>query len=127
MKKKTRNIFLISISILVALFFYGSHNFGNDRQSFREIVTLAGVGDLSTAFIKMGERKSFSNPIVNFIYHRWKKKMYARFISKEEVERWAGIVYDQVGKDAFNIEIELLDHIDWGGSTKKIPFKSLVI
>ena len=85
MKKKTRNILLISISILLALFFYGSHNFSNDRQSFREIVSLAGVGDLSTAFIKMGDRKSFSNPIVNFIYHRWKKKMYDRFISKEEV------------------------------------------
>lgn len=85
MKKKTRNILLISISILGALFFYGTQNFGNDRQSFREMVSLAGVGDLSTAFIKMEERKSFSNPIVNFIYHRWKKKMYARFISKEEV------------------------------------------
>ena len=85
MKEKTRTILLISISILVALFFYGRHNFGNDRQSFREIVSLAGVGDISTAFIKMEERKSFSNPIVNFIYQRWKKKMYARFVSKEEV------------------------------------------
>ncbi|SMD45343.1 hypothetical protein SAMN00777080_3992 [Aquiflexum balticum DSM 16537] len=85
MKKKTRNILLISISILVALFFYGRHNFDNDRQSFREIVSLAGVGDVSTAFIKMEERKSFSNPILNFIYQRWKKKMYARFVSKEEV------------------------------------------
>lgn len=70
---------------MVALFFYGSHNFGNDRQSFREIVSLAGVGDVSTAFIKMEERKSFSNPIVNIIYQRWKKKMDARFVSKEEV------------------------------------------
>lgn len=85
MKEKTRTILLISISILVALFFYGRHNFGNDRQSFREIVSLAGIGDVSTAFIKMEERKSFSNPIVNFIYQRWKKKMYARFVSKEEV------------------------------------------
>ena len=85
MKKKTRNILLISISILVALFFYGRHNFGNDRQSFKEIVSLAGVGDISAAFIKIEERKSFSNPIVNFIYQRWKKKMYARFVSKEEV------------------------------------------
>lgn len=85
MKKKTRNILLITISILVALFFYGSYNLGNDRQSYREMVSLAGVGNVSTAFIKMEERKSFSNPIVNFIYQRWKKKMYARFISKEEV------------------------------------------
>ena len=97
MKEKTRTILLISISILVALFFYGRHNFGNDRQSFREIVSLAGVGDISTAFIKMEERKSFSNPIVNFIYQRWKKKMYARFVSKEEVfENTSGnkIVHD---------------------------------
>jgi hypothetical protein len=85
MKKKTKIILLISISILVALFFYGRHNFDNDRQSFRKMVSLAGVGDVSTAFTKMEERKSFSNPIVNFIYQRWKKKMYARFVSKEEV------------------------------------------
>ncbi|MBK8622332.1 MAG: hypothetical protein IPN79_11375 [Saprospiraceae bacterium] len=85
MKIKTRNILLISISILVALFFYGRHNFDNDRRSFREIVSLAGVGDVSTTFIRMEENKSFSNPIVNFIYQRWKKKMYARFVSKEEV------------------------------------------
>jgi phenylacetate-coenzyme A ligase PaaK-like adenylate-forming protein len=48
-------------------------------------------------------------------------------ITEEEVEKWASIVYDQLGKDGINIEIELLDHIDWGGSRKKIPFKSLVI
>ncbi len=70
---------------MVALFFYGRHNFGNDRQSFREMVLSAGVGDVSTAFIRMEERKSFSNPIVNFIYQRWKKKMFSRFVSKEEV------------------------------------------
>ena len=85
MKKKTRNILLICITILVAIFFYGRYNFGDDRQSYREIVSLAGVGDISTAFIKMEERKSFSNPIVNFIYQRWKKKMDARFVSREEV------------------------------------------
>lgn len=48
-------------------------------------------------------------------------------ITEEEVKQWAGVVYDQVGKDEFEIEIELLDHIDWGGSKKKIPFKSMVI
>ena len=84
MNKKTRSILLISISILVALFFYGRQNFGNDRQCFREIVSLAGVGDVRSAFIKMEEIKSFSNPILNFFYQRWKKKMYARFVSKEE-------------------------------------------
>ena len=85
MNKKTRNILLFSITILVVLFFFGRHNFRNDRQIFREFVSLASVGDVSTVFIKMEERKSFSNPIVNFIYQRWKKKMDARFVSKEEV------------------------------------------
>jgi hypothetical protein len=83
--KKNRNILLISLALVLAVFLYGSQNFGNDRQSFREIVSLAGVGDVSTVFIKMEERKSFSNPIVNYIYRRWKNKMYARFVSKEEV------------------------------------------
>lgn len=85
MKKKTRNILIISISILAALFFYGSYNLENDRQGYREMVLLAANGDLSTVFAKIKENKSFSNPIVNFIYQRWKKKMYIRFISKDEV------------------------------------------
>lgn len=85
MRRKTRIILLVAIAILVALFLYGSHNLGNDRQSFREMVSLAGDGNLCTAFVKMQERESFSNPVVNFIYQRWKKRMYARFVSKEEV------------------------------------------
>lgn len=48
-------------------------------------------------------------------------------LSEEEINQWAGVVYDQLGKDDFKVEIELLDQIDWGGSKKKIPFKSLVI
>jgi phenylacetate-coenzyme A ligase PaaK-like adenylate-forming protein len=47
-------------------------------------------------------------------------------ISEEEVKLWSNVVYDQLGFD-FKIEIELLDNIDWHGSKKKIPFKSLVI
>lgn len=85
MRRKTRIILLVAIAILVALFLYGSHNLGNDRQSFREMVSLAGDGNLYTAFVKMQEKESFSNPIVNFIYQRWKKRMYERFVSKEEV------------------------------------------
>src|SRR5574343_1720181 len=85
MKKKTRNILIIIISILVALFYYANYNLDNDRQGYREMVLLAANGDLNTVFAKIKENKSFSNPIVNFIYQRWKKKMYTRFISKEEV------------------------------------------
>lgn len=85
MKKKTRNILLIIISTLVALFFYGSYNLDIDRQRYREMISIAANGDLSTVFVKINENKSFSNPIVNFIYQRWKKKMYSRFISKDEV------------------------------------------
>ena len=84
-QKRTRNILLIALALVVALFFYGKNNFDNDRRSFREIVSLAGVGDVSAAFAKMEERKSLSNPIVNFIYQRWKKRMYARFVSKDEM------------------------------------------
>lgn len=84
-KKKTRSILLIALALVVALFFYGKHNFNEDRKSYREILSLASVGDVSTAFIKMEEIKSFSNPIVNFIFQRWKRKMYARFVTKEEV------------------------------------------
>ena len=84
-KKKTRSILLIALALVVALFFYGKHNFNEDRKSYREILSLASVGDVSTVFIKMEEIKSFSNPIVNFIYQRWKRKMYARFVTKEEV------------------------------------------
>jgi hypothetical protein len=85
MKKKTRNISLIIVAVLIALFFYGRYNFDNDRHSYREIVASTGNGEVKNAFDKMEERKSFSNPIVNIIYQRWKKKMYTRFISKEEV------------------------------------------
>ncbi|MDP5094057.1 MAG: hypothetical protein NWQ17_12155 [Polaribacter sp.] len=84
-KKKTRNISLIIIAIVVALFFYGKYNFDNDRQNFRNIVSLAAIGEVKNAFDKIEERKSFPNPILNFFYQRWKKKMYARFVSKEEV------------------------------------------
>lgn len=84
-KKKTRNILIIVISILITLFFFGRHNFEHDRQSFREIIVSAANGDVKKAFDTIEERKHFSNPIVNFIYHTWKKKMHARFISKEEV------------------------------------------
>lgn len=84
-KNKPRNILLIVLALVVALGFYGRHNFDKDRQSFREIIATSGNGDVKNAFDKMEEIKSFSNPIVNFICQRWKKKMDARFVSKEEV------------------------------------------
>jgi hypothetical protein len=108
--EKTKYILLISITILVALIIYGRHNFDNDRKSYREILSLASVGDVSDAFIKMEENKSFSNPIINFIYQRWKKKMYARFVSKEEVfENTSGnkIVNDisNIYRDYWRVEL----------------------
>jgi hypothetical protein len=110
MKKRTRNIILIIVAVLIALFFYAKHNFNNDRQSFRTIVSLAAIGEVNSAFIKMEETKSFSNPIINFIYQRWKKKMEARFISKEEVvENTSGnkIVNDisNIYRDYWRVEL----------------------
>lgn len=78
-----------------------NHKFMTDYKEFRLIQT-----EIDTIRIQIGGVNS---------------------LSKEEIDNWAGVVYDQMGRDGINIEIELLDQIDWGESTKKVPFKSLVI
>jgi hypothetical protein len=85
MKKKTRNIIFITFGVLTCLFFYGKNNFENDKQTLLELKTKAGNGEIKYAFDKMEKIESFSNPLINFAYQRWKKKMYARFILKEEI------------------------------------------
>lgn len=85
MKKKTRNIILITIGILIALFFYGKHNLLSDKQQFGKIITLAANGNLKKSFDKMEKVEGFSNPIINIVYKRWKKKMHTRFMTEEEV------------------------------------------
>jgi len=85
MKNKTRNILLITIGIIVTLFFYGKHNFKEDKQVFSELVSKAGAGEMKYVFARMEGIKSFSNPIVNFIYQKWKNKMHDRFIAKNEI------------------------------------------
>ena len=85
MKKRTRNIILITIGVLVSLFLYGRYNYDNDIKSFLEIKVIAGNEDFNLAFKKIEEINSFSNPLVNIAYQIWKNKMYARFITKEEV------------------------------------------
>lgn len=89
MQKKTRNIILIIIGVFVFLItfktLYRNYNFQNDNQTLLEIKTKAGAGEIKYALDKMDEIKSFSNPIINNAYQNWKKNMYARFISKNEV------------------------------------------
>lgn len=85
MKKKMRNILLITIGVLVALFFYGKHNFKEDKQTLSELMMKAGAGEITYALDKAEGIESFQNPIVNFIYQRWKNKMHVRFIEKDEI------------------------------------------
>lgn len=84
-KKKTRNIVFAAIGILVSLFFIGKYNFSADKQTFSELVSKAGNGEITYVLDKMEEIESFSNPPVNIAFHWWKKKMHARFISKDEI------------------------------------------
>ena len=86
MKKKTKIIILITIGILVCLFFYGKNNFENDKQTLLVLKSKAGNGEVKYVIDKMEEINSLSNPIINFAYQKWKKKMYARFITKEETK-----------------------------------------
>lgn len=85
MKKKTRNLLLIIAGIFASLIFYGSHNFEEDKQSFLELKSIAGNGDIKSALDKMEELDGFSNPITNLLYLIWKKKMYGRFVTNEEI------------------------------------------
>ncbi|KGL63433.1 hypothetical protein [Polaribacter sp. Hel1_85] len=85
MKKKTRNIIFITIGVLTCLFFYGKNNFENDKQILLELKTKAGNGEIKNAFDKMEKIESFSNPLINFAYQKWKKKMYSRFITNEDI------------------------------------------
>lgn len=84
-KKKTRNIILIIVGILALVFFYGKYNFKNDRQSLLQLQAQVIKGELKYALEKMESIKSFSNPIINIAYQKWKKKIDARFITKDEV------------------------------------------
>jgi hypothetical protein len=112
-KKIKRNIILIIIGVFAVLFFYGKHNFETDKQTLLELKSKAGIGEIGNVLDKMKAIKSLSNPLINFAYQKWKKKMYARFISKEEVfENTSG---NKIINDLSNIyreywRIELLKH-----------------
>ncbi len=85
MKKRTRNIIFITVGVLASLFFYGKHNFQNDKQTLLILKSKAGNGEIKYVFDKMEKIESLSNPLINFAYQKWKKKMYSRFVSKDEV------------------------------------------
>ena len=89
MKKRTRNIILVIIGVLISLFifraFYKNYNFENDNQTLLELKTKAGNGEIKYVLNKIEEIESLSNPQINSAYQIWKKGMYARFITKDEV------------------------------------------
>ena len=89
MKKKTRNIILIIIGIIVLLFlfrlFYRNFDFEKDKQTFIALISKAGSGKVINALDEMRELESLTNPIINFRYQSWKEEMYARFVSKNEI------------------------------------------
>ena len=84
-KKKTKNVLVIVAAVLISLFIYGRHNFENDKQSLIELKTSVANGDIKSSLEKMEEIKNFSNPLINLAFQRWKKGIYARFITMDEV------------------------------------------
>ncbi len=89
MKKKTRLVIVILIGVVVSLFLfrtiYRNFDFEKDKQTLLELKSKAGAGEITYVLNEMGEIESLSNPIINFAYQKWKAKMYARFISKDEI------------------------------------------
>lgn len=85
LKKKTRNIILVITGVLVILFAYGTYNFENDKQTLLDLKIKVGAGEIHYVLNKMEKIKSLSNPIVNYKYQEFKMKMYARFISDDEI------------------------------------------
>lgn len=85
MKKKTKSIILIVVGVAIALFFYARHNFENDKQTFLLIKGQAANGEVKIALDKIDEIDSFSNPLINIAFQKWKSKMHSRFINNDEV------------------------------------------
>ena len=85
MKKKARNILLITLGIFTGIILYARHNFENDKQSFLELKSTAGAGDIKSTIDKMEELDGYANPIINILYYKWKNKIYSRFVTNNEV------------------------------------------
>jgi hypothetical protein len=85
MKKRTKKIIFIIIGILVLLFLfrtiYKNFDFEKDKQTFVALITKAGTGKVVDALDEMRELESLTNPIINYKYQSWKKKMHTRFVS----------------------------------------------
>lgn len=81
--KKTLSIIIV-FAVLVILGFFATNNFESDKQSLLDLKSKAANGDLVYVFEKMEGIESFSNPLINRAYQRWKDKMVFRFVSKKE-------------------------------------------
>ncbi len=84
LKKKTRNIILIVVGILLLLIAYGSYNFQDDRHTFLDLINKSAVGEVKYVLDKMEKTESLSNPLVNYEYQDFRRKMFARFVSNNE-------------------------------------------
>ncbi|MBL4668810.1 MAG: hypothetical protein JKY30_06055 [Flavobacteriales bacterium] len=74
MKKRTKIILIVLIS-LIALFFYGSRNFQNDKNHLLKIKSLAANGNTLDAISAMEKTPNFVNPPINLAYKFWKKNL----------------------------------------------------
>ncbi|NQX98658.1 MAG: hypothetical protein HRT73_12385, partial [Flavobacteriales bacterium] len=84
MKKRTKIILIVLIS-LIALFFYGSRNFQNDKNHLLKIKSLAANGNTLDAISAMEKTPNFVNPPINLAYKFWKKKFNSRFVERNEI------------------------------------------
>jgi len=89
MKKRTKNIIFIIIGIIFLLLLfraiYGNFNFEKDKQKFTELISKAGNGNVVNVLDELKELENLKNPIINWKYQSWKKKMHTRFVSKNEI------------------------------------------
>lgn len=85
LKKKIRNTILIITGVLIIFFAYGTYNFENDKQTLLDLKIKAGAGEIHYVLNKMEKIESLSNPIVNYKYQEFKKKIYTRFLSNDEI------------------------------------------
>lgn len=85
MSKNIKNTILIASVIICCLFFYSRVNFTQDKQTLMFLKAKAGAGEVTHVLEELGNIESLSNPIINFEYQNWKKKMNTRFLSDENL------------------------------------------
>ena len=85
MKKKTRNILLITVGLFIGLFFFARNNFQEDKQILLELKVKSGDGDLKFVLDQFEGPNQFTNPNIFIAYYKWKQEIIARFVTNEEI------------------------------------------